>query len=456
MSEVYNIKIMRNYNIIVLWFIFFFVVSEHAIGQSFDKLTVDESVAMGLQHSFQLRAARADTEEAAAAHQRARADRRPALQGEASYTRLSGNIPSVDFTVPGMDTTFTLLPVELNRFYSELSLHQPIYNGGRRNKQIEAASHMADAAKLMEAQAQSDIAFEIRQAYWNLYRATEEEKAVEIALAMVEEHLQEVRNRFEEGVLLKTDLLRAEVRHSEVLLEEVEARSNVRMARLNFNRLTGLPRDAKPLLVEPAEKAPERYVKADLVEHALMEKPSLHAHTKQVLAQEAELGIFKNEGIPEINLVGRYIYARPNQYFFAEQDHFRRTWEAGVAMRWNIWSGGRRQSEVNQAEARLQSAEANLADLEERIIMEVERDYLELERSEAAMVAAAANLEVSEAAFQMARHQFGEGVVLSSQVLDTEYSYRLAKARYVGAVSDYEIAKAAILNALGQIWDDGY
>src|SRR5690554_2866322 len=193
---------MRNYYVIILWLYFFFVVSEYAICQSLDKLTVEESVLMGLEHNFQLRAARADADEAAAAHQRARADRLPMIQGEASYMRLSGNIPNVDFTVPGMDTTFTLLPMELNRFYSELSLHHPIYTGGRRNKQIEAASHMADAAKLMEEQAQADIAFEIRQAYWSLYRAAEQEKAVETALALVNEHLQEVRNRTEEGVLL--------------------------------------------------------------------------------------------------------------------------------------------------------------------------------------------------------------------------------------------------------------
>ena len=56
----------------------------------------------------------------------------------------------------------------------------------------------------------------------------------------------------------------------------------------------------------------------------------------------------------------------------------------------------------------------------------------------------------------MARDQFEEGVVLSSQVLDTEYAFRMAKARYVGSVADYEIAKAAILKALGQIWDNGY
>src|SRR5690606_9996613 len=99
-----------------------------------------QSVNLGLEHSIRLRATRAEVKEAAAVFEGAKAGRLPSIQGQASYMRLSGNIPDVDFAVPGMDTTFTLLPVELNRFYSELSIHQPLFSGGRLNSQIEAAA----------------------------------------------------------------------------------------------------------------------------------------------------------------------------------------------------------------------------------------------------------------------------------------------------------------------------
>src|SRR5690625_4566460 len=132
-----------------------------------------------------------------------RAARLPSIRTRASYMRLSDNIPSVDFIIPGTETPVTLLPVELNQFYSEVSIEQPLFTGGRLNSQIDAAEHQAEASRLIEKQEQADVAFEIRQAYWNLYRALATREALETAVTRVDEHLRDVRNRVEEGTALR-------------------------------------------------------------------------------------------------------------------------------------------------------------------------------------------------------------------------------------------------------------
>lgn len=425
-----------------------------AQGQTGNVLTVEESVQRGLEYNFRLQAASADAEEAEAAHRESRAARLPVIQGQASYMRLSDNIPEVDFTIPGTDTTFTVLPVELNQFHSEVSIEQPLFTGGRLNRQIEAAAHQADAAGLMEEQERADVAFEVRQAYWNLYRAQITRETIESALAQVDEHLRDVQNRVEEGIALRTDLLSVETRRSEVLLDRVDAHSRVRVARLELNRLIGLPAGEEAALVEPEGPNAVPFEMDGLLERARDRRPELQALSEQVNAQEAEMRALQGGWLPEVNLVGRYIYARPNQYFFAEQDQFRGTWEAGVALRWNIWAGGQRLNETSQARARLKSAEAGLADMRDQVNIEVARHYMELERSVEAIEVAAAGVEAAEEAFRSARQQFEEGVALSSQVLDAEYSYRMAQARHAEAVADYEIAQASVWNALGQIWGD--
>src|SRR5690554_4508424 len=90
-------------------------------------LTVEESVQRGLEYNFRLQAARADTEEAEAAHRMSRAARLPVISGTASYMRLSDNIPEVDFTLPGTNTTYTILPIELNQIHTQLSVEQPLF-----------------------------------------------------------------------------------------------------------------------------------------------------------------------------------------------------------------------------------------------------------------------------------------------------------------------------------------
>jgi len=422
-----------------------------------DRLTIEESIRRGLAYNWRLQAVSAESDEAEAARRQARSGRLPRLQAQASYTRLSDNVTDIDVTIPGMDSAITLFPVEVNRYHAELSLEQPIFTGGRLNNRIEAADRQAEAAGYREAQEQVELAFEIRQAWWNLYRAQVAHQTLEFALTQVEEHLRDVRNRVEEGTALRTELLNAETRRSEVRLEEIDTRSQVRLARLELNRLIGLPADAEPELAESEvtrtdqrERIPREM--EQLVERALEQLPALDALSQQVQAGEAEVQATRANWLPELHLVGRYIQARPNQYFFDQQDQFRGTWEAGLALRWSLWDGGQRLHETGRSRARLRRAEAQLADMQEQATVNVVRRYLELERAVEAVSVAGQSAGSAEEAFNSIRLQFEEGAALSWQVLDAEQAYRQAQARQADAIADYEIARGALLLATGQIW----
>lgn len=426
----------------------------HVQGQNATELTVEESVKMGLEHNYQLRVAEAEAEEAEAAYRQTQSGRLPSVTGQASYMRLSDNIPEVSFRPPGSDTTFTILPIELNQFHSEVSVEQLLFAGGRLNKQIDAAENQAESARLMQDQEKANVAFEIREAYWNLYHAIATNEATKTALAQVDEHLKNVRNRLDAGTALRTDLLSAQTRRSEVLLDQVDSQNQVRVARLELNRLIGLSPLEETQPVPPEQSAAVAYGIDELTEQALELRPELGALSRQVNAQEAEIDAKQGEWFPEISLVGRYVYARPNQYFFAQQDEFRGTWEAGVRLQWNIWSGGQRSAETSRIRARLNSSEAQLARMKEQVTVEVTRRYLELERAAEAIDVAAQSVESAEETFKSAQVQFGEGTALSEQVLDAEQAFRNAQASYARAVADFKIAQASILNSLGQVWGE--
>lgn len=443
---------MRHLYIAIIWFgaAGLFVLPVQA--QTGRQLTVEESVKMGLEHSYQLRIARADVAGTEAAYREARSGRLPSVTGKASYMRLSDNIPEVDFSPPGADTSYTILPVELDQFHTELSVEQLLFAGGRLNNRIAAADHQADAAQLMARQERVDVAFEIRKAYWNLYQARAAHKVVESALERVNEHLQNVRNRVEAGTALKTDLLNAKTRRSEVLLDRVESRSRLRMARLELNRLLGLPPGAQTKPMAPQNPDAFPFEMDQLTRRALQQRPGLQALSKQVRAREANIDAVQSGWLPRISLVGRYIYARPNQYFFAQQDEFKGTWEAGVSLQWNLWSGGQRVAETSQAQAQLRKAEARLAQKREQVAVATSRQYLELKRAAEAIDVAANSVEAAKEAFQSARRQYKAGAALSEQVLDAQHAYRQARSRHARALADYKIAYAAVLQAMGQIW----
>jgi outer membrane protein TolC len=418
-------------------------------------LTAEESVRRGLEHSARVREARAGADAARAVWQLERAELLPDLVAEASFTRLSDDVVDASFMIPGLDTALTLLPVERDRTHTELRLEQPLFAGFRLRNQARAAAHAADAAALAAEQASADVALEIRHAYWGLHEAAAVLEATETALAQVERHLQDVRNRVEAGAALPRDLLAAETRHGEVLLERVEAENALRVGRLELNRLVGLPLDTpvEPAdEVAPGEALPPAEDLETITARAIEGRPEILGLERDVLAARARAAAARGHWLPHLALVARYVYARPNAYFFTEQDRFHSNWEVGVSARWGIFEGGRRPALAREADASLEQAEARLAGSREAAVVEVARQYLEVRRAAEALEVAGRAVRSAEESFRVARAQFTEGAALSADVLDAEQASRSARARRARAGAEYAVARARLLNAEGRVW----
>lgn len=415
-------------------------------------LTPEESVERALEEHGLLRSTEAEAREAEAALREARSTWWPSISTQASYTRLSDNIPAIEAEFPGLDTTFAIAPVELNRYHAEVSIEQPLFTGLRRLSQNQAAEHRAGAAREEVDRQRSVVAFETRQAYWSLFEARARLEALEASLEQVEAHLEDVRRQQEVGAALERNVLAAQTRRSEVLLDRVEAENAVRSARLELIQLTGLPADAElELSAEPDGEPPEASLD-ELVAEARSEHPELSALREEVSALESDRRSAGRQWLPEAALTGRYLYARPNQYFFTEQDRFRPSWEAGVVFRWDLWDGGRRGAETEQASARLEGARARLEHVEERLEAEVTRRYLDAEGAREAVEVARETVDEAEESFRVVQQQFETGAALSTDVLEAEAALRAAQSREAAAEANYATARAGLLNALGRIW----
>jgi outer membrane protein TolC len=415
-------------------------------------LTPEESVRLGLASSPRVRAADADAAAARAVSREARAALLPAVRTQASYTRLGGEIPEAEFTLPGLDTTFTLLPIERDRYHAEIGVQQPLFAGGRLRNRVRAAEGEATAAERLADQERADLAFDVRRAYWSLYGASMVVRATEVAQAQVEEHLRVVRRRLEEGTAIRSELLAAQTRVSEVALERLEAANAVRAARLELNRLIGLPLGEEVQPVPAVAVEPLAGDAGGLAERAAAAQPRLQAMAEQVGALRAQLGAAEGSRLPELAFVSRYVYARPNPYAFTDQATFRGTWEAGLALQWSAWEGGARAARAGQARERLRGAEARLEHAREQVAVEAMRRFLEAQRSTEAVAVAAENVAQAEEALRVTRVQYDEGFALSAQVLEAERAYRAAQARHARALAEYAIGRAALLHAAGEVW----
>jgi outer membrane protein len=417
------------------------------------EITPEQAVRMGLEASPRVRVAESEAAAARARHREARGGFLPMVAGQAGYTRLGGDLPDdLEFTIPGLDQTFSILPIERDRYTTELGFEQSLFTGGRLRNAARAAERGASAAERMADQARADVALEVQAAYWTLHGGMAALDAVEGALALTEEHVQHMLRRYEEGLVLRSDLLASQTRRSEVALERVEAENGVRVARLELNRLLGLPAAAEPRPVGAVPQGPLVTELDVLVEEALASSSYLQAMAHEVGALRAQAAVARGGRLPDLSFVSRYVYARPNPYTFTEQTTFRGTWEAGVAVRWSLFQGGAQLARESEAAARLRAAEARLQEAREMAAVDVARHYLEAQRAREAVEVSALNVEQAMEGLRVTREQFEEGVVLSSQVLEAERAYREAQARAARAGADLGLGQAALRHALGRVW----
>jgi outer membrane protein len=413
------------------------------------ELHADQAVERALENNARLAASRADAEGAHAAYRQARAARLPALSASGRATHL-GNVPRADLQVPGLDTSFAFFAIPRTQVYSEVSLEQPLFTGGRLHYRARAAASQARAAALLTRQEEADVALEIRAAFAGLRQALAVRDAVDAAVAAVQAHVRQVEALLAEGAALRIDLLAAQTRRSEVQLERLDAENAVRVSRLELNRLVGLPLGTEVVATGEAESTPPLSLDA-LVANATVSRSHLAALAEQVRALEAEVAAHRGEWLPEVAAVGRYVYARPNPINLLAQDEFHGHWEVGLTARWRLLDAGRPAATAG-ARARLAAARARLAEAGEIVAVEVTRRYLEVQRAREAQEVAAQHVVEAAESFQVVRAQFAEGAALPAQVLDAERVLRAAHARHAQAEADGAVAYAAVLSALGRVW----
>ena len=114
-----------------------------------------------------------------------------------------------------------------------------LWNGGRTAAQVAEAQHQAEAARERLAEADTQIALEIRQRQLDLASVRSQVETASAAVVSATEARRVVAERFGAGVATSTDLLDAQVDQLQAELERTFALANVKLAEARLARALG-------------------------------------------------------------------------------------------------------------------------------------------------------------------------------------------------------------------------
>lgn len=372
--------------------------------------------------------------------QQAIADRR--AREEALPQARAGLRPnlSVNSSFDVTDNSGDVSGVQTDGQYRQLtygvSLSQPLYRYSRAQT-VDQAGALVRQAKAQFAFAEQALILRVSERYFEVLDAREAVDAAEASLEAIERQLEQAEQRFEVGVIARTDVEEARARADLARAELLQARDDLENRREELRELTDQP----PGVLETVRTgisltAPDPSDLTAWREQAQQENRQLAA--ARFAAEAAMEGIDVERGgrRPTVDLVAGYTgleqYGRQGRNTSSDE------LSAGVQLNLPLYEGGGISSNIREAQFRYTEAREALEEIRRTVTRDAANAYrgvlTALERVRAldqARVSTRAALEATQAGFDVGTRTIVDVLNAQREVFNAERDYQQARNAYL-------------------------
>ncbi len=301
-------------------------------GQETRTISLDEAVDLGIKNSKNLKIDAAKIEESTAQLVEAKNNQLPSLKVSASY---------------------------------------PIFAGGRIKYGIQSAKYLIEASKLSTENDKEAVAYNVSQAYNNLFKASQIIKVLEENLVASQKRDETFLKLENNGLMARNDRLKAQLQTSNIELQLLDAQNNYSIANINMDLLLGLPESTilkvdENYISENLENQPTSYY----LNQAIQNRKDLQALDYQRKAASLGSKAAKAENLPSLAITGGYVAADIPGFVTVTN-----AINIGVGVSYNLDNIWKKNSSLLKSQAREKQLEANNELLNDQIKLEINKDY---------------------------------------------------------------------------------
>ena len=408
-------------------------------------LTLDEAVMLGIQNSKNLKIDEAKIQEATANYLEAKNNRLPSLKVSGSALALANADVNLMILRPSANGGGGSTPKATSAFYGNIAASLPIFTGGRIKYGIQSAEYLIEASKLNSESDKIAIAYNVSQAYNNLFKADQSIKVLEENLSASQKRDESFQKLENNGIIARNDKLKANLQTSNIELMLLDAQNNFSIANINMDLLLGLSDSTEiqideNYITELAENRPVSYY----LNGANENRKDLQAIDFQRKAAELGTKSAKAESLPTIALTGGYIAADvPKILTILNAANI------GVGIQYNIDNLWKKNSSLLKAESRERMLSATNDLLNDQIKLEVNRDFQNAEfAKKKILVYEKANDQASEN-FRVTKNKYDNGLATITELLDADAAQISANVNVVNSKADAALAYRKLLQTSG-------
>ncbi len=406
-----------------------------------EPLSLPAALERARESAREVAAARARIEAADQGLRRARSYRLPVLSLQEIWLRTDSpaeafalQLQQERFSFPEFTATDPNDPDPIENALTRLELTLPLWTGGELAGRIRQAGLAAEASREGASWVEDGAALAAAEAWIRLAQARERTALLERSLETVRAHAELARPYVEQGMLVRSELLRAEVERARIedLLSEARGQEKVAEAALSFRLTAGADAswELEPLPHPPPLERPlaEWLASAE-------NRSDLEAGRRLVEAAELEIGVRRSALLPKLGLAARYDLNDESPFGTAGDS------TSLMAMaRIDLFSSGRHRAAAAQARAEAEAAAHELELFREAIRLEVRAAYEGAASTRERHRTALAAQEAAAEGERITRERFAAGVVKTIDLLDAATARREAETRELVARAEAHLA----------------
>ncbi|OGP88578.1 MAG: hypothetical protein A2156_06255 [Deltaproteobacteria bacterium RBG_16_48_10] len=419
-----------------------------------EALTLSSAVDKALKNNPLIRITLSGREIADAQLREARAGWFPLLQFSETFTR--GNNPVFvfgslleqgRFNEQNFQISALNNPEPLSNFRTAITLRQTIFDRLQTYTHVTQARLGQQQADLQKAMVEQQVRFEVLRAYYGVLVAHAKKEVTEEAVKMAESDVKRIRDRFQQGLVVQSDLLAGEVQLGEFRQQEIDSKGDVAIAYAALNTVMGLPVDTSQKVTgELVDKRFETSQKEELLRLALLNRPDYVRAGHSVLSNKEGVRGAKREYLPTLDFMATY-GGSGKDLSSSSPDY-----TISANLTFNLFDPGRN-ARISKARAAESMATAEQEHLANQIRLEVVRAYQQYVSARERLVVVGEVIDQATETHRIVQNRYREGLTTITEVLRAETALVRARLHLVAARYDHYVSYAQVLLSCGKLTD---
>jgi outer membrane protein len=432
-------------------------------------LSLEDLFEIARRNNPSLAAGAWDVQTAIALRNSAAAERSPNLRATGSYLTYLQNqrlVPVRKNNDPGMFST--------SIFAGDIILKLPLFTGGRIRSEISAADLLSRAATDRLARTWEELVFNISSAFYTILGQRPVIESLEFSIKALQRQGQRVVDMMRVGKAAKVDVLRTEVRISDVEQRLIREKTILEIQHRLLANFIGVGGDAPRVRIQGrlgqngnvpdvngalamayAERGDYRAAKAALDAQAMKVTAARSARWPKI-SLEGTYGTRAASGITDnaaayINRLESTTTNPPTLYNASPGvSPSLAVGNIGVTTEVPIIDGGKISAQIAEQETKLVSAQQNLRKLELQIRLDVETALLNVSSAQQRVQATRKAIEQAKESFRIETERYDLGKGSITDVLDAQSAMLEAETNYYRMLTEYNVAFAQLGLATGE------